>query len=229
MNVETTADIKRLKEIVERLGKQGMTDNEAPEAKCVIEIAYIDTPLGTLLAGATDRGLCMLEYPDYRSLETDLTSLSKAIGITFGEGRIFGTSSGKPGASGTSGAPLIEKNNAVFEALRTQLAEYFAGTRREFDLPLHLVGTDFQKQAWLALRHIPYGRTSTYLTQAQSIGRTSAVRAVANANGKNRISIILPCHRVIGSDGSLTGYGGGLWRKRKLLELEGAIAGTLEL
>ena len=100
--------------------------------------------------------------------------------------------------------------------------EYFAGARREFDLPLLLVGTDFQKTVWKGLQSIPYGKTVSYSQLAKTIGKPLAVRAVAAANGANAISIILPCHRVIGSDNSLTGYGGGLPAKQKLLELEGA-------
>ena len=108
-----------------------------------------------------------------------------------------------------------------------QLAEYFAGQRREFDLPLDLRGTDFQKRCWQALLKIPYGETRSYADVARAIGNPAAVRAVGLANGQNPIAIIVPCHRVIGSDGSLTGYGGGLEAKRKLLELEGALSGSL--
>lgn len=108
-----------------------------------------------------------------------------------------------------------------------QLQEYFAGERRQFDLPLDLRGTDFQKRCWQALLKIPYGETRSYADIAQAIGNRAAVRAVGLANGQNPIAIIVPCHRVIGSDGSLTGYGGGLATKRKLLELEGALSGVL--
>ncbi len=108
-----------------------------------------------------------------------------------------------------------------------QLEEYFAGKRRRFDLPLDMRGTDFQKRCWQALLKIPYGETRSYADIARAIGNPAAVRAVGLANGQNPIAIIVPCHRVIGSDGSLTGYGGGLATKRKLLELEGALSGTL--
>jgi O-6-methylguanine DNA methyltransferase len=108
-----------------------------------------------------------------------------------------------------------------------QLAEYFAGQRREFDLPLDLRGTDFQKSCWRELLKIPYGETRSYADIARAMGKPTAVRAVGLANGQNPIAIIVPCHRVIGSDGSLTGYGGGLETKRKLLELEGALSGSL--
>jgi len=108
-----------------------------------------------------------------------------------------------------------------------QLAEYFSGRRRRFDLALDLRGTDFQKRCWQELLKIPYGETRSYADIARAIGSPSAVRAVGLANGQNPIAIIVPCHRVIGSDGSLTGYGAGLEIKRRLLELEGALRGSL--
>ncbi|WP_250463654.1 methylated-DNA--[protein]-cysteine S-methyltransferase [Microbulbifer litoralis] len=107
------------------------------------------------------------------------------------------------------------------EAAR-QLAEYFAGERREFDLPLAPPGTDFQRRVWDALRQIPYGETRSYRQQAEALGNLKAIRAVARANGANPIAIVVPCHRVIGADGSLTGYAGGLEMKARLLTLEGA-------
>ena len=112
-------------------------------------------------------------------------------------------------------------------ACARQLEEYFAGRRRRFDLQLDLRGTDFQKRCWRELLKIPYGETRSYADIARAIGNPAAVRAVGLANGQNPIAIIVPCHRVIGSDGSLTGYGGGLETKRKLLELEGALSGVL--
>lgn len=110
----------------------------------------------------------------------------------------------------------------VLQETERQLAEYFAGTRREFDLPLAAAGTEFQLAAWQALQAIPYGRTISYGELARRIGRPRAVRAVGAANGANPIPIVIPCHRVIGADGRLTGFGGGLPVKRRLLELEGA-------
>ena len=104
--------------------------------------------------------------------------------------------------------------------LNKQIEEYFDGKRKEFSIPLAIVGTTFQKQAWLALQAIPYGETRSYKEQAEFIGNPKAIRAVARANGDNRIAIIIPCHRVIGANGELVGYGGGLWRKRYLIELE---------
>lgn len=109
---------------------------------------------------------------------------------------------------------------ALLEKASRQLEEYFAGKRKQFDLPLSLWGTEFQRQVWAALRDIPYGETRSYGQIAQAVGRPKAVRAVGMANHRNPISIIVPCHRVVGADGSLTGYGGGLENKKFLLALE---------
>lgn len=108
----------------------------------------------------------------------------------------------------------------VLDQAAAQLREYFAGERTRFDLPLELAGTEFQRLAWTALAEIPYATTRSYAEQARRIGRPTAIRAVGAANGRNPLPIVLPCHRLVGSDGSLTGFGGGLWRKRFLLELE---------
>jgi methylated-DNA-[protein]-cysteine S-methyltransferase len=117
------------------------------------------------------------------------------------------------------------RDDTAFEDVSTQLAEYFAGDRREFDLPLHPAGTEFQLRAWAALREIPYGETRSYAKQAAAVGSPNASRAIGLANGRNPISIIVPCHRVVGADGSLTGYGGGLPAKRWLLEHEATRSG----
>ncbi len=114
---------------------------------------------------------------------------------------------------------------APLAAAAQQLAEYFAGQRTGFDLPIELAGTDFQRRVWAALREIPYGETVSYGDLARELGQASASRAVGLANGKNPVSVIVPCHRVVGSDGSLTGYGGGLDRKRFLLDLEQRVSG----
>lgn len=111
----------------------------------------------------------------------------------------------------------LHDSDPVLRAAATQLSEYFAGERREFDLPLDLEGTDFQKEAWLALAGVPYGQTTSYGEQARAIGRPGAFRAVGAANGKNPVPIVLPCHRIVGADGSLTGFAGGLDIKQQLL------------
>ena len=122
------------------------------------------------------------------------------------------------------GGPVVETGHGITDQLAHELADYFAGRRTAFGVPLDLVGTPFQIDAWHALIAIPYGQTRSYAEQARAIGRPSATRAVAAANGQNKISIVVPCHRVIGSDGSLTGFGGGLPRKRALLALAGGAA-----
>jgi methylated-DNA-[protein]-cysteine S-methyltransferase len=122
--------------------------------------------------------------------------------------------------------PDWERDDDAFEDVRRQLGEYFGGTRREFDLPLSLAGNGFESRVWDALQGIGYGETVSYGEIAARIGEPGAARAVGLANGRNPIAVIVPCHRVIGADGSLTGYGGGLERKRLLLDLE---AGVLPL
>lgn len=164
----------------------------------VVMMTRIATALGPMVAGASDEGLCLLEFADRRMLETQILRLQKRTGCVITPG-----------------------DHSMFDELEEQLGQYFEGQRREFDLPLHLVGTEFQMAVWQALGDIPFGETRSYEDLARSIGRPKAVRAVGRANGDNRLAIFIPCHRVIGSNGKLTGYGGGLWRKRRLLEIEG--------
>ncbi|MEE9189344.1 MAG: methylated-DNA--[protein]-cysteine S-methyltransferase [Candidatus Neomarinimicrobiota bacterium] len=165
--------------------------------KELIHITRILTPLGPMLAGATKAGVCLLEFIDRRMLETQLQTLKRRL-----NGEFF------PG------------NSIHFEKLNKEINEYFAGKRKSFSVPLKLVGSEFQRKVWSELIKIPCGTTRSYKEIAKLIGDERSVRAVANANGTNRIAIIIPCHRVIGSDGHLTGYGGGLWRKRYLLDME---------
>jgi AraC family transcriptional regulator of adaptative response/methylated-DNA-[protein]-cysteine methyltransferase len=150
-----------------------------------------------MLAAASERALCLLEFLDRRMLETQLRRLKMAFD-----------------------APIVPGMNAILEQTKTELDEYFAGERREFTVPLDVAGSTFHEGVWRELLTIPYGETRSYGEQSRRMGRPDAVRAVARANGDNRIAIIIPCHRVIGSDGKLTGYGGGLWRKRWLLDHE---------
>jgi methylated-DNA-[protein]-cysteine S-methyltransferase len=126
------------------------------------------------------------------------------------------------GRTAVSVNPQWRAADVPFADVRAQLSEYFAGERRDFDIPLAMEGTPFQRHVWGALREIPYGETTTYGELAHRLNMPSASRAVGLANGRNPIAVIVPCHRVIGSNGSLTGYGGGLERKRLLLELEAA-------
>ena len=164
----------------------------------MITITRITTPLGPMMAGATAKGICLLEFTDRKSLETEIKQLQKLLK-----------------------APALPGQHLHFDQLNRELAEYFAGTRQTFTVPLHTPGTPFQNQVWEELTRIAYGSTRSYKQQAEILKQPSAIRAVANANGMNRISILVPCHRVIGSDGNLTGYGGGIWRKQWLLEHEG--------
>lgn len=170
-----------------------------------IVVTLIESPLGPLLAAARDGGICLLEYTDRRMLEHNLAEMRRRLG-----GAVV------PGIH-----PLLER-------LRRDLVDYFDGSRRGFDVPLEPRGTEFQERVWNQLRRIPHGETISYDALAESIGQPTAQRAVARANGANRICILIPCHRVIGKDGTLTGYGGGLWRKRLLIELErtGSLPGS---
>ena len=170
----------------------------APDG-ALIRLTWLETPVGPLVAGATDETLVMLEYPDRRMMETQLDTLRRRFG-----------------------RPLAPGDSPVFPALRAQLDEYFARRRRAFDLPLEYPGSPFQRAVWDALRRIPYGETRTYAELARELGVPGAARAVGRANGANRLAIVVPCHRVIAAGGGLGGYGGGLWRKLRLLELEGA-------
>jgi AraC family transcriptional regulator of adaptative response/methylated-DNA-[protein]-cysteine methyltransferase len=165
--------------------------------KPVVRIARIHTSLGPMLAAATGDALCLLEFVDRPMLETQLRRVQKRLG-----------------------AVLVPGPTEVTRQTERELAEYFAGERLQFTVPLAVPGTPFQQRVWDELRTIPYGGMRSYAEQARAAGAPTSVRAVAHANGDNRIAILIPCHRVVGSDGSLTGYGGGLWRKQRLLELE---------
>lgn len=150
------------------------------------------------------------------------TTVDSPIGdlLLVGDGRALHCLSMQAGRRPTAVAPDWRRDVEAFDEVRRQLDEYFAGTRTSFDLPLVTDGTQFQRRVWSALQEIPYGETMSYGELARRIGRPAAARAVGLANGSNPIAVIVPCHRVIGSDGSLTGYGGGTSRKRLLLDLE---------
>ena len=178
------------KKLVGQSPKASMDNN-------IIHIQRISTPLGPMLAGATEKGLCLLEFTDRKMLETQLERLRKYY----------------------KSVPL-QGSSPIIEQVKQELDEYFSGERTDFSVPLDLKGSDFQVRVWNVLQEIPYGVTRSYRDQAVALGDLKAIRAVARANGDNRIAIVIPCHRVIGSDGKLVGYGGGLWRKQWLLELE---------
>jgi len=157
-----------------------------------------DSPIGPLTIVCTPKGICKLEFGSVEETFANIQAWAK---------RHFLKSE------------MIRDDEQIAPVVR-QLQEYFNGERLGFDLPLHLQGTSFQKRVWEALMQIPHGETRTYKEIAQSIGAEKAVRAVGNANNKNPLPIIIPCHRVIGSNGSLVGYGGGVDKKQYLLEIE---------
>ena len=163
----------------------------------IITINRIPTPLDPMMIGVTHEGLCLLEFTDRRMLETQVETLKKRFK-----------------------ANTVTGKHPMIEIVTRQLDEYFEGKRKKFSVPLTVPGTEFQEKVWHELITIPYGITRSYKQQANAIGNVKAVRAVARANGENRISIIIPCHRIIGSDGSIVGYGGGIHRKQWLLKHE---------
>ncbi|MFV1950181.1 MAG: bifunctional transcriptional activator/DNA repair enzyme AdaA [Anaerolineales bacterium] len=169
----------------------------SPGKKELLNITRFTTPVGPMFACASKQGLCLLEFTDRRMLETEFKDFQKRLNVA-----------------------ILPGDNPFLDQVQNEIREYFQGKRIQFTVPLHTPGTDFQQSVWKALQEIPYGQTRSYKQQAQALGNPKAIRAVGSANGKNRIAIIIPCHRVIGSDGSLVGYGGGLQRKKWLLELE---------
>ncbi len=221
--IHTTAVLnKKFREALERNAGYASSGNgygsgrrrDTPES---VRLWFLDTPLGPVLAGRTGGsgkagGLCLLTFPPEEALrETDSlctypTRLERRFGLPV-------SCVGEP----ENGIPAT---NPLARQLERELTEWFAGERREFDIPLALHGTPFQRSVWEALRTIPYGAVQSYGELAKSLGKPEAVRAVGAANGRNPVSIVVPCHRVIGANGSLTGYAGGLERKRVLLALE---------
>ncbi|KHE90793.1 MAG: methylated-DNA--[protein]-cysteine S-methyltransferase [Candidatus Scalindua rubra] len=162
-----------------------------------INIQYYKTKIGEMISGSFDGKLCLLDYRYRRMRATVDNRIKKGLETDF-----------------------VEKNDDVLSKARVQLDEYLNGDRISFDIPVLMVGTDFQKSVWNALVKIPYGETASYLDIAKLINKEKAVRAVAAANGANSISLIIPCHRIIGSNGELVGYGGGVPVKKRLLKLE---------
>jgi AraC family transcriptional regulator of adaptative response/methylated-DNA-[protein]-cysteine methyltransferase len=167
------------------------------EGATVVHVDRITTPLGPMLVAATDSALCLLEFVDRRMLPNQIARIRKRLGAVF-----------------------VQGTNEVIERSRGEVDLYFRGGVTDFDVALELCGTDFQVEVWEALLDVPFGETRSYADIARAIGRPAAVRAVGRANGMNAIAILVPCHRVVGADGRLTGYGGGLWRKQRLLDLE---------
>lgn len=168
--------------------------------KNIILISRLTTPLGPMFVCATELGVCLLEFVDRRMLETEFNDIQRLLN-----------------------AKIIAGENQHIKQVKQELDEYFQGRRKVFDVALDSPGTDFQRSVWQCLQSIPYGETTTYQRQAERLDRPMAIRAIGSANGMNRVAIIVPCHRVIGKDGSLVGYGGGLERKRWLIEHERVI------
>jgi AraC family transcriptional regulator of adaptative response/methylated-DNA-[protein]-cysteine methyltransferase len=175
----------------------GKSPGKCRDADCILA-AWVETPCGPMVAAATSAAVCLLEFTDRRMLEQQFRTLRKLFS-----------------------AAVVPGDNTHLIALRRQLEEYFGGRRETFDLPLDFRGTEFQMNVWRELLKIPYGQTRSYEDIARMLRSPGAVRAVGHANGQNRIAIVIPCHRVVNKDGKLGGYGGGLWRKRLLLDLEG--------
>jgi AraC family transcriptional regulator of adaptative response/methylated-DNA-[protein]-cysteine methyltransferase len=160
-------------------------------------VAWLPSPLGPLVAGATDEGVCLLEFSDRRMLQAQFDTVRKLFR-----------------------SPLVPGTNRHLERLRDELTRYFAGTLRKFSVPLVYPGTSFQQRVWEQLLRVPYGETRSYQELAVAVGNGAAVRAVGRTNGLNRICILIPCHRIVNKNGDLGGYGGGLRRKQYLLNLE---------
>ncbi len=171
----------------------------------------IETPLGSMIAAASRDGLCLLEFADRPALEREVKDLSRLLSRPL-------ISEPHESEIGTSRVPGLEHLQTVERELRA----YFDGTLRDFSVTLNLPGTAFERRVWAALAQIPYGETTSYGRMAFKLGMPGAARAVGRANGRNRVAIVVPCHRVVNEDGSLCGYGGGVDRKQRLLELERA-------
>ncbi len=167
------------------------------DAKPCLFVTLIETSLGQMLAAATDEAVCQLEFADRRGLERSYDEMKRRFSLA-----------------------VLPGENRIIQQLRLELAEYFAGTRKKFEVPVAINGTVFQQKTWRELMRIPHGQTASYEEIAVKITAPKAVRAVARANGANRLYLLVPCHRVIGKNGELSGYGGGVWRKRLLLQLE---------
>lgn len=163
----------------------------------MIYVDSFDTPLGRMQVGATEDAIFMLEFEDNNLHELSRPDIAKHFQDD-----------------------IAQQENAPIQLVKKQINEYFNSSRKQFDVPLHFWGTIFQVKVWQSLMDIPFGSTVSYSHQSKVLGDVKAIRAVASANGKNKIAIIVPCHRVIGSDGALTGYAGGLDRKKWLLDFE---------
>lgn len=174
----------------------GTSPGRSRDSECLF-LSWIESPIGPFIAGAVEEGVCLLEFTERRMLEAQFATIRKRFD-----------------------RPFVPGENKHLEMLKKEMASYFAGELREFQVPLVFPGTPFQVKVWNELLRIPYGETCSYEDIARKLGSSGAVRAVGTANGRNRIAVVIPCHRVVNKDGKLGGYGGGLWRKQFLLDLE---------
>jgi AraC family transcriptional regulator of adaptative response/methylated-DNA-[protein]-cysteine methyltransferase len=174
----------------------GQAPGQSRGDDCVVTALH-DSPVGSLIIGATQAGVCLLEFPNEDRLNDQVKSLQKAMGMA-----------------------VVPGENVHIEHAREELDRYFRGELKNFTVPIVVRGTTFQEQVWGRLLKIPYGETRSYADIAQEIGQPTAMRAVGMTNGMNRVAIVIPCHRVVNKGGALGGYGGGLWRKKYLLNLE---------
>lgn len=171
--------------------------NYEQQSNIILHLSCLNSPLGPMLAIADEKALYLLEFIESKNLEQEVSKLKSQMN-----------------------AALIPGNNAPLQSIEKELKSYFSGHLKKFNTPIHFMGTSFQQMVWHALTLIPYGETRSYAKQAQTIGKPSAFRAVANANGKNLLAVIVPCHRIINSSGTLGGYAGGISRKKWLLDFE---------
>lgn len=199
MTFHTYARARGVRHAFSGSGFEGLFGPARQEAGIVA--TWLPTPLGGVVTAATRDGICLLEFADRRMLRTQIRRIERRLGTGVVKGR-----------------------NRWIDQLEEELDPYFSGTLPAFTVPTVMPGSPFQEAVWAALRQVPWGETRSYRDIAVATGRPSAVRAVGKANGDNPIAIVVPCHRIVGSDGALRGYGGGLWRKRWLLDLEGGAA-----
>ena len=172
----------------------------------ILHSSNIETPLGRMQTLANEKGIYLLEFEHNGDIQTRIEKLKKELKAT-----------------------IISEENANIKLLKKELNAYFTGQLKRFTVPKIFTGSEFQKRVWNALMEVPYGETRTYKEQSIFVGDLKAIRAVATANGANKIAILVPCHRIIGSDGSMTGYAGGIEKKKFLLNLEREIAGPRDL
>ncbi len=173
-----------------------------PEVGTPVVLRQIDTPIGPLTLGATERAVVLTDFTNRPMMPSQLAAVRRRIG------------------------PTVEDDAPLLDEAERQLGEYLAGSRRAFDLPIDAPGSAFQEHVWAELRRIPFGETLSYRELAERVGTPAASRAVGRANGSNRLAVIVPCHRVVASGGGLGGYGGGLGAKRFLLDLERRVVAT---